>query len=106
PGLTRHWDVYETLYKTRSQFQEIEIVSTAQGMSLFCISERQSTELSQKVYHEGQFLPAVLLAERLTNVLIIGSSEGVVSQMARACGAHRIIHVDIDRQCVEACAHY
>jgi spermidine synthase len=56
------------------------------------------------VYHEALFLPAALLAARLDRVLVIGSSEGVVSQLAVAAGATHVDHVDIDADCVRACA--
>lgn len=79
---------------------------TSQGISLFCNRERQSTELSQKIYHEGQLIPAVLMAEKIDRVLVIGSSEGVISLMALELGAKEIIHVDIDLECVQACAKY
>ena len=58
------------------------------------------------IYHEGQFIPAALLAEHRDSVLIIGSSEGVVTQLARWCGAKRVVHVDIDQRCVELCAQH
>ncbi len=103
-GLTRNWQVKETIYNANTPFQNMKIVTTNQGIGLFCNGERQSTELTQKIYHEGQLIPAVLLTEKLGSVLIIGSSEGVVSQMSLDCGATKVVHVDIDRQCVEKCA--
>jgi spermidine synthase len=39
-------------------------------------------------------------------VLVIGSSEGVVSELAVAAGARRVDHVDIDADCVRACARH
>ena len=69
---------------------------TGQGASLFCDDDRQSTEFSQLVYHEAMVVPGFLLAGKLDQVLIIGSSEGVVSELAVAAGATRVDHVDID----------
>ena len=37
-------------------------------------------------------------------MLVVGSSEGVVSQLALAAGATRVDHVDIDTECVRRCA--
>jgi spermidine synthase len=37
-------------------------------------------------------------------VLVVGSSEGVVSQLAVAAGAAWVDHVDIDAECVRRCA--
>jgi spermidine synthase len=105
-GLNRTWQIDEILYDQKSEFQEIVIGKTSQGISLFCNGERQSTELSQQIYHEGQLIPAALMAEKIERVLIIGSSEGVISQMALKLGAKEVIHVDIDLECVQACAKY
>lgn len=106
PGLSRVWDLDEVVVQQRTAFQEVLIARTKQGLTLFCEHERQSSELTQMIYHEGQFVPAALLAAECRSVLIIGSSEGVVTQLAQWCGAERIIHVDIDRECVELCAQH
>ncbi|MBO0839633.1 MAG: spermidine synthase, partial [Sciscionella sp.] len=77
---------------------------TAHGITLFCDDDRQSSELSQLVYHEALLVPALLLAKRIDRVLIIGSSEGVASQLAIAAGAGHVDHVDIDAEAVRLCA--
>lgn len=105
-GLTRVWDVDEVLFEGRTAFQNVLIGRTAQGVSLFCDDERQSTELSQLVYHEALMIPSLLLAERVERVLIIGSSEGVASELAVAAGAVVVDHVDIDAEAVRACAEH
>ncbi|RSD07905.1 spermine/spermidine synthase domain-containing protein [Amycolatopsis eburnea] len=106
PGLTRVWEVGDVVYDERTPYQHVLIGKTAQGVSLFCDGERQSTEASQLVYHEALMVPALLLAERVRRVLIIGSSEGVASQLAVGAGASLVEHVDIDEQAVRACAEH
>lgn len=106
PGLLRIWELGEVIAQKKTAYQEVLIARTQQGLTLFCEQERQSSELTQLIYHEGQFIPAALLAEKCRSVLIIGSSEGVVTQLAQWCGAERILHVDIDRECVELCAQH
>ncbi|MEV6909346.1 spermidine synthase [Amycolatopsis sp. NPDC051071] len=106
PGLTRVWDVEEVLFEGRTAFQNVLIGRTEQGISLFCDDERQSTELSQLVYHEALMIPSLLLAERVERVLIIGSSEGVASELAVAAGAEVVDHVDIDAEAVRVCAEH
>ncbi|GAB3584506.1 spermidine synthase [Amycolatopsis endophytica] len=103
-GLTRVWDVSEVLFDEHTGFQRMLIGRTAQGVSLFCDDERQSTEASQLVYHEALMVPAMLLAAQVRRVLIIGSSEGVASQLAVSFGASRVDHVDIDEVAVRTCA--
>ncbi|RZQ63165.1 spermidine synthase [Amycolatopsis suaedae] len=104
PGLRRVWDVSEVLFEQRTPFQDVLIGRTAHGVTLFCDHERQSAEASQLVYHEALLVPALLLARRVERVLVIGSSEGVVSQLAVAAGARVVDHVDIDTATVRACA--
>ncbi len=106
PGLTRHWLLTEVLCDVRTEFQHLVIGRTAQGVGLFSDGERQSTELSQLVYHEALLVPALLLADRIERVLVIGSGEGVVSQLAVAAGATHVDHVDIDREAVRLCARH
>jgi spermidine synthase len=105
-GLTRHWRVDAVRYEARTPFQHVLIAETAHGTTLFCDDERQSAESTQLVYHEALFLPPALLAARRERVLVVGSSEGVVSQLAVAAGARVVDHVDIDPDCVRACAEH
>jgi spermidine synthase len=107
PGMLRAWQLDEILVQTSTAYQDVTIARTkGQGIGLFCCGERQSTEASQLVYHEALLVPALLLARRPDSVLVIGSSEGVVSQLAVAAGASRVDHVDIDQEVVELCAEH
>jgi spermidine synthase len=105
-GLTRVWDVTEVLADTTTEYQRVVIGRTSQGVSLFCDGDRQSTELSQLVYHEALLVPALLLADRPRSMLVVGSSEGVVSKIAVAAGVERVDHVDIDAEAVRLCAKH
>ncbi|MDT5138496.1 MAG: hypothetical protein QOD58_2758 [Mycobacterium sp.] len=106
PGLTRNWRLSEIICEVRTEFQELVIGRTEQGVALFSDGERQSTEFSQLVYHEALLVPALLLADKIERVLIIGSGEGVVSQLAVAAGATHVDHIDIDREAVRLCAQH
>lgn len=102
--MRRLWRVDEVLAERDTAYQHVLIARTGQGISLFCDDDRQSTEFSQLVYHEAMLVPAFLLADKIERVLIIGSSEGVASQLAAQAGARQIDHVDIDQDCVRLCA--
>lgn len=104
-GLERVWRVDEVLFDGKTSYQHVVIARTAHGVSLFCDNDRQSTELSQLVYHEALIVPGLLLADQLHDVLIVGSSEGVASQIAATAGAN-VDHVDIDQEAVELCAQH
>jgi len=106
PGLTRQWTLREVIYSGHTAYQRLTIAHTSQGITLFSDDDRQSSELSQLVYHEALMVPGLLLAAARDRVLIIGSSEGVASQIAIAAGAALVDHVDIDRECVELCAEH
>ncbi len=106
PGLTRTWDLDDVLVDTRTAYQHVLIGRTHQGISLFCDNDRQSTEFSQLVYHEALLVPALLLADRVERVLVVGSSEGVVSKISVAAGARVVDHVDIDAETVRLCAKH
>lgn len=105
-GLHRLWDVKDVVVDTKTEFQHLVIADTAQGRSLFCDDDRQSTEFSQLTYHEALMVPALLLADTVDRVLVIGSSEGVVCQMAVEAGATVVDHIDIDEQAVKLCAEH
>jgi spermidine synthase len=106
PGLARRWALSAVHHVSCTPYQRVLIADTAHGVTLFCDDERQSAEATQLVYHEALFVPAALLSARRERVLVIGSSEGVVSQLAMAAGAGMVDHVDIDPECVRACASY
>ncbi len=106
PGLTRTWRLSEVICDVRTEFQHLVIGRADQGVALFSDGERQSTEFSQLVYHEALLVPALLLADKIERVLVIGSGEGVVSQLAVAAGATHVDHVDIDREAVRLCAKH
>ena len=105
-GMRRLWRIDDVLWEGDTEYQHVVIGRTDQGVSLFCDDDRQSTDFSQLVYHEAMMVPAFLLAEKVQRVLIIGSSEGVASQMSVQAGATRVDHVDIDRECVRVCAEH
>lgn len=106
PGLTRRWELGSVYHAARTPFQRVLVAQTAHGATLFCDDERQSAADTQLVYHEALFVPAALLAARLERVMVIGSSEGVVSQLAVAAGARMVDHVDIDPDCVRICSEH
>ncbi|WAJ45111.1 alanine racemase [Mycobacterium sp. Aquia_216] len=106
PGLIRTWDLSQIICDVDTGFQNLVIGRTHQGIALFSDGERQSTEFSQLVYHEALLVPALLLAGEVDRVLVIGSGEGVVSQLAVAAGATHVDHVDIDREAVRLCARH
>ena len=105
-GLTRRWELGRVRHVAHTGFQKVVIADTEHGVTLFCDDERQSTEHTQRTYHEALVWPGALLARNLERVLVVGSSEGVACEMAVAAGATHVDHVDIDTEAVRICAEY
>ena len=105
-GLTRSWRLGRVHHVAHTGFQKVVVADTAHGVTLFCDDERQSTEHTQLTYHEALVWPGALLARTLERVLIVGSSEGVASELAVAAGASHVDHVDIDAEAVRICAEH
>lgn len=105
-GLTRVWDIERVIFHHETVYQDVLIAKTSHGITLFCNNERQSSELSQLLYHEGMTIPALMACPEAKSALVIGSSEGVASQILLKAGLEYVCHVDIDRKCVEACAEH
>lgn len=106
-GLIREWEVFESLWSGRTKFQQVDICKTAHGISLFCDEERQSCEKTQLIYHEAMTYPALFYCQYPENVLILGSSEGVATQIvSKFCHPQDVVHVDIDEECVRLCAEH
>jgi spermidine synthase len=106
-GVGRTWEIYKTHFHAKTAFQDVLIAETAHGITLFCNNERQSSELSQLAYHEGQVMPALLSMPNLPeSALVIGSSEGVAVEILEKAGVEYITHVDIDEECMLACGKY
>lgn len=100
------WRLDELLHQSRTPYQDILIARTRMGVTLFCDDNPQSAECGELAFHEAELVPAMLLAEQVRRVLVIGCGEGTVCQIAVAAGAEHVDHVDIDPDCVWACARY
>jgi spermidine synthase len=106
-GIDRTWEIYKIHFQGKTKFQNVMIADTAHGRTLFCNNERQSSELSQLAYHEGQVMPALLSMPNLPKTaLVIGSSEGVAVKILQEAGVEYVTHVDIDEECMVACGEY
>lgn len=106
-GIERTWDIYKVHFQGKTKFQNVMIADTAHGTTLFCNNERQSSELSQRAYHEGQVMPALLsMPDCPKTALVIGSSEGVAVEILQEAGVEYVTHVDIDQDCMLACGEY
>lgn len=81
--------------------------STALGRTLFLNGVRRTSWADQHIYYEMLIQPAMMVAEQIRNVLIVGGSEGaMVREVLRWPEVERLVHVDIDREVIDLCVEY
>ncbi|NYH79054.1 spermidine synthase [Actinopolyspora biskrensis] len=100
------WRLHEVHCTVDTDFQRVLIANTRLGVTLFCDDNPQSAENGQLIFHEAELIPAVLLAEHVRSILVIGCSEGTVPLIAAELGTEHVDHVDIDPECVRLCADH
>lgn len=106
-GLHRVWALTDIAIQKKTKFQQVVIANTPLGMTLFCDGQRQSSEQSQLLYHEGQVYPGLWASYWAPRnlAIVLGSSEGVAPTMLRQF-YKKVIHIDIDSECLELCARF
>jgi len=96
--------VKDILVHKRTPFQEVLICKVEEfGKTLFIDRQLQSTEIDQEIYHSALVYPAMQLAKKEAEVLVIGGGEGATIERALSLGAKKVTMVDIDQELVELC---
>lgn len=101
-------EVKKRILRTRSPFQEIEIIDTKLfGRTLVLDSILQTTEKDEFLYHEMFVHPAMILHKNPQQVLIIGGGDGgVLRETLKYPSVEKIFLVEIDKKVVELCQKY
>lgn len=96
--------VTKRLFKTKTEFQEIEIVETdAFGRALLLDGHIQLTEFDEAAYHESLVqIPLLNLTEPKSALVVGGGDGGVVRELCRCSSLTRIDMVEIDGGVVQA----
>jgi len=96
--------VRETLYSEKSEFQQIEILDTAHyGPVLVLDGIFMTSAREEHFYHEMLVQPAMAVAPRVANVLIIGGGDGgTAREVLRHPEVERVTLVEIDAKVIEA----
>ncbi len=102
------YPVEDVILKTRSRFQEIEIVVLKVfGKTLVLDGLIQSSERDEYIYHESLVHPALILHPRPRRVLILGGGEGAtLREVLRHKTVEKAVMVDIDDVVVEVAKKY
>jgi spermidine synthase len=97
--------VEKTLFRDRSQYQEILIVQTnAFGRVLLLDGVFQTTEGDEFFYHEMIIHVPLCAHPDPKRILIIGGGDGgCVREALKHQSLEKIVHVEIDEKVVEAC---
>lgn len=100
--------VREVVYSGHSRFQEIQIVDTVTfGRVLVLDGVFQTSEKDEHFYHEMLVQPAMVVADDIRRVLIIGGGDGgAAREVLRHAGVEKLTMVEIDGDVVEACQQH
>ncbi len=100
--------VKETIFISRSKYQEIAIVDTHEfGKMLVIDGLVMLTEADEFIYHEMMAHPALMVHPRPEDVLIIGGGDGgTARETLRHQRVERLTMCEIDEMVIEACRRY
>ena len=100
--------VNETLYKTQSEFQSIEVVDTvAYGRLLLLDGMVMITDRDEFVYHEMiSHVPVCLHKDPRSAIVIGGGDGGTVRELLKHKSIERIVLCEIDGTVVETCRRF
>jgi spermidine synthase len=89
----------EIIYAAQTPYQRIVVTRWRDDVRLFLDGNLQFSSLDEYRYHEALVLPAMSLAPRVENVLILGGGDGLaVREALKYRDVKRVTLVDIDPQ--------
>jgi spermidine synthase len=87
----------QVVYSKQTAYQKIVITSRQDDLRLFLNGSLQFSLVDEHRYHESLVLPALALAPRRDNVLILGGGDGMAArEVLRHKDVKRLVLVDID----------
>ncbi|HBH02660.1 MAG TPA: spermidine synthase, partial [Candidatus Rokubacteria bacterium] len=101
--------IVRTLVETRTKFQHVEIMVTADyGKALVLDGRIQSSQADEFIYHEALVHPGLLATEGPPrSALVIGGGEGAtLREILRYPSIERAVMVDIDGEVVDLCKRH
>lgn len=100
--------VSETLYNSRSKYQDIEIsVNPTLGKMLILDGKLQSAEKDEFIYHEMLVHPALITHGEPRRVLVIGGGEGAtLREVLKYSSVKEAKMVDLDEEVITACKRF
>lgn len=108
PSLALTYHVKETLYRTRTEYQDLAVLDTYQfGRALVLDGILQTTVRDEFIYHEMLNHPAMTTHPAPKQVLVIGGGDGgSVREIVKYPVLERVVLAEIDPQVIEASRRY
>ncbi|HEX9883400.1 MAG TPA: polyamine aminopropyltransferase [Desulfobaccales bacterium] len=105
--LTMH-RVKEHVFAGATDHQGVKIIETYDlGKILILDNQLQSAAADEYIYHECLVHPAMILADRLRKVLILGGGEGAtLREVVKYPAVEEITMLDIDQKLIEICGRH
>ena len=98
----------ETLYRTRTQFQDLAVVDTYEFGRMLVLDEMvMFSEFDEFAYHEMIVHVPMLLHPNPTRVLVVGGGDGgSVREILRHPSVERVVLCEIDEEVVKVAREY
>lgn len=99
PGVTLHSQMTNILFNGKSEFQEVQIVTTEPwGKILVLDNKSQSAESDEFIYHESLVHPVMMMHPNPKTVFIGGGGEGAtMREILKHKSVEKVVMVDIDK---------
>ncbi len=104
PHLALTYQVRETLYKTRTDYQDLAVLDTYQfGRTLVLDDIVQTTVKDEFIYHEMLVHPAMTTHPSPQKALVIGGGDGgSVREILKHPALQKVVLAELDPQVIEA----
>ncbi len=96
------------LHHSKSNFQEIDVFDS-QGFGRILVLDGliMLTERDEFIYHETLVHPAMVMADRVEKVLVVGGGDGgSTREVLKYSDVEKITVVEIDREVIEVCRKF
>jgi spermidine synthase len=92
------------LFSKRSPYQLVELLKHKGGLMLRLNGNPQVQTTEEKLYHEAFTTLPMMLAEKVTNVVILGGGDGLSArEVLRFPGVKKVTLVELDPVVIELC---
>lgn len=107
PNFGYFYSIDESLFKTRTRFQELEIVQTREfGKVMLLDGVTQVATKNDWLYHEVMVHPALSSHPDPQSVCVIGAGDGGIVREVLLHGPSHVDHCELDGEVVDVCREH